>query len=444
MKNVPFILFTLLVLTIWVLLSIDYFHIYENEDKFENSQNLILENIKSREGKKEIEKKYLILHQGGMGWRPLLAENMIKNHNYIEKLPFDGFTVVGNSYTDRVMQKDTTVTYKEVWQEVKGLKDLYKIKTQNFMIINIHFPADFWNNKAWERVAKNFAVVARVAKEIGFKGIVFDDEPYTKDAYKMTNFQFPTKDKVKKYPNRYKEWEKKGAEPKWVDYTTNREAYRNKKYNFKEHTDKITQRFKKIMKEMVKEYPKITTLVYFGASFAHPKTDQKDILTSSTAGVRTHEYKGAMFVGFKEGLGEDATLYDMAERYAYRKNIHFQNSYLWRKYAIADNKNNNRVDSSYQWFIPKRDREDWSKRVQIGFMTFNQGLKNPYNSEYDTRDKSTPKDISSSIQKALKYSDRYVVYFCLKQNWLMPNIPKFHINKEWKEAINKAYKSKLN
>jgi len=423
-------------MNIWFLLSIDYFNIYDNENKFENNQNLIIENIKSKE------KKYLILHQGGMGWRPMLAKNMIKNHNYIETLPFDGFTMVGNSYTDRVMQKDTTVTYKEVSKEVKGLKNLYKIKTQNFMIIDIHFPADFWNDKAWGRVAKNFAVVARVAKELGFKGIVFDDEPYTKDAYKMTNFRFPTKDEVRKYPNRYKEWEKKGAEPKWVDYSKNKEAYRNKKYNFKEHIAKITQRFKKIMEEMIKEYPNITTLVYFGSSFAHPKTDQKDILTSSTAGVRTHEYKGAMFVGFKEGLGDKAELYDMAERYAYRKDIHFQNSYLWRKYAIAEDKNNDTVDSSYQWLIPKKDREDWSKKVQVGFMTFNEGLKNPYNKEYDTRDKSTPKDIELSIGKALKYSDKFVVYFCLKQNWLMPNNKKFSISSKFREAITKAYNLK--
>jgi hypothetical protein len=443
MRNIPFILFTLLVLTTWILLSIDYFNIYQNTNKFEDSQNLILENIESQDKKKEVEKKYLILHQGSMGWRPMLAQNLIKYHDYIQTLPFDGFITLGNSYTDRVMEANSTVTYNQVWREVKGLKNLYRIKTQNFMLINIHFPADFWNDKAWNRVAKNFAVIARVARELGFKGIAFDDEPYTKDAYKMTNFQFPTKDEVMKYPNRYEAWEKKGAEPKWVDYSQNREAYRNKNYNFKEHIDKITQRFKKIMEEMVKEYPDITVLVYFGASFAHPKTDQRDILTSSTAGVRTHEYKGAMFVGFKEGLGTKAKLYDMAERYAYRKDIHFQNSYYWRKYGIAEDRNSD-VNSSYQWSIPTRDREDWSKRVKIGFMTFNQGLKNPYNSEYDTRNKSTPQDISSSIKKALKYSDGYVIYFCLKQNWLMPHINRFKISREWREAITDAYLSKLN
>jgi len=334
------------------------------------------------------------------------------------------------------------VTYQQVWREVKGLKNLYKIKTQNFMIINIRFPADFWDDEAWERVAKNFAVVARVANELGFRGIVFDDEPYTRDAYKMTNFQFPTKEEIRKYPNRYKEWEKKGAEHKWVDYSKNREAYRNKKYNFFEHTKKITQRFKKIMKSMVKEYPDIKVLVYFGSSFSHPKTDQKDILTSSTAGVRGHEYKGPMFIGFKEGLGENAELHDMAERYAYRKDIHFQNSYLWRKKEIAKDKNNDFIDKSYQWFIPKRDREDWSEKIKVGFMTFNGGLENPNNREYDTRDKSTPKDIKSSIEKALRYSDKYVVYFCLNQNWIMPNSKKYSISPKWREAIIQAYQLK--
>ena len=151
--------------------------------------------------------KHLILAEGN-GWFPHMAENLIANHETISKLPFSGFIVVGNSFTDLVMKRNKKLTYAQVWAELKGLKGLYKNKTHNFLQINIHFPGDFWNNKAWEQVSENFAIVAKVSKDLGFKGIVFDDEPYSLEAKKMVNFKFPTQNEVKRKPNKYKNWQK--------------------------------------------------------------------------------------------------------------------------------------------------------------------------------------------------------------------------------------------
>lgn len=480
MKNLSYLLSVMSVLVLFVLLVVDYFGIYTTNNQFaddpnyavfspnnipkittvtllekdaleleEDDSDTLLAVKKSVAEKKAVEpkvakisgKKYFILHQGGLGWRPMLAKNMIKNQKHIESLPFDGFTTLGNSYTDRVMKEGHKVSYKRVWSEVKGLKHLYKKKTQNFMIVNIHFPGDFWNDAAWEQVAQNFAVVARVAKNLGFKGIVFDDEPYSEDAKKMTNFRFPTKKEVKQNPTKYQAWEKKGAQSKWVDYSSKESSYRNRAYDFPEHMAKVTSRFERIMQLMVKEYPDISVLVYFGSMFSHPKTDWKDVLTSSTAGTRTHEYKGAMFTGFKKGLGARAELHDMAERYAYRKSEHFKNSYQWRKHDMAKDVNNDGVDGSWNWFVPKEERANWSQEIGVGFMSFDKGLKNPYSKEYDTRDKSSPKDIELATKKALEYSDKYVVYFCLKQNWLLPEDKRFPISSRWRKAIENVYEA---
>ena len=53
-------------------------------------------------------------------------------------------------------------------------------------------------------------------------------------------------------------------------------------------------------------------------------------------------------------------------------------------------------------------------------MVFNKGQESNYK-EYDTRNKSTINDIKATLQKALKYSDNYVVYYCQDQDWLLPN-----------------------
>ena len=356
------------------------------------------------------QKKHLILAEGNY-WKPMMAENFIKNYKRINTLPFAGFVMVGDTYTNITMQKGVKLDYKTVWNEVKGVKDLYPNK-HNFMQINMDFPGDFWDDNVWQEVSKNFAVVAKVAKDLNFKGIVFDDEPYTLTAHKMNNFKFPTRDEIKQDS---KQWEIKGSEASWVD----KKAYRNPHYTFKEHMQKVTQRFKNIMQSMTKVYPNLTLLVYNGPSFAHANSNKLNIIVTDVGLPREHEYKGAIFTGFKEGLTAHSSLHDMGESYRYRTDKHFQQAYQWRKQDIAKD-SSNRLNPNYQWTIPKEQRESWSKEVQVGFMVFNKGQESNYK-EYDTRNKSTINDIKATLQKALKYSDNYVIYYCQDQDWLLPN-----------------------
>jgi len=371
------------------------------------------------------QQKHIILAEGNL-WKPLLAPNLIKNHHKINKLPFSGFVMLGNSFTKEVMREGVELEYKNIWNELKGLKGLYKNK-HIFMQINIDFPADFWDDKAWSRVNNNFAVVAQVAKDLNFKGIIFDDEPYTQTAHKMSNFKFPNRSEI---DNKSKKWEIKGSEDEWVD----KRGYRNSKYTFKEHINKVTYRFKNIMQSMINKYPNLTLLVYNGASFAHINSNKNDILVTDVGLPREHEYKGAIFVGFQQGLDKNATLHDMGESYRYRTDKHFKRAYQWRKYDIAKDRSN-RVDSSYQWSIPKEQRGSWSTDVQVGFMVFNKGQDSNYK-EYNTKDKSTLKDIEDTLKKALKYSDKYVVYYCQDQDWLLPN-QQHPLKKGWMEMMKR-------
>jgi len=376
--------------------------------------------------------KHLILAEGN-SWKPMMANNLIQNHKRIEKLPFSGFVTLGNSFTKEVMREGAQLNYQRVWNELKGLKGLYKNKTDNFLQINLDFPADFWNDTAWNQVASNFAIVAKVAKDLGFKGIVFDDEPYTLSSHKMNNFKFPTKKELNKNS---KTWEKKGSEyGAWVD----QKAYRNPKYSFEEHITKVTQHFKHIMEMMLTRYPSITILVYNGASFAHNNSNKTHILVTDVGLPREHEYKGAMFAGLVEGLNSTASLHDMGESYKYRSDTHFKRSYQWRKYDIAKDFYNDSLDSTFQWTVPKKDRKAWSKKVTVGFMVFNKGQESNYN-EFDTRQTSSILDIKTTIEKALHYSDEYVVYYCQDQDWLLPN-QKHPLPSSWMEMMKKVSKN---
>jgi hypothetical protein len=374
------------------------------------------------------QKKYLILAEGN-DWLPIMPKNLVKNHKTIAKLPFDGFVVVGNSYTNIVMTPGTKLQYNRVWSEVKALKNLYKHK-RNFLQINVAFPGDFWDDKVWQQTTENFAIVAKAAKQLGFTGIIFDDEPYNDNAQKMCNFKFPTRAEIKQAPGKYKEWEKRGQESKWVD----EKSYRNMNYSFKAHMDKISLRFKTIMQAMVKEFPDITVLVYNGPSFAHQNSNKKQLLVVDVGLPREHEYLGPMFAGLQAATVAPASLYDMGESYKYRRKKEFEASYQWRKYGIAKDRNNDNLNPDYNWVIPKNARSDWAKNVQVGFMVFNKGQASSY-PQYDTRKRSTIKDIKKSLSYALAHSDKYAIYYCHEQDWLLPQRKKYIIPKAWRKMM---------
>jgi len=332
------------------------------------------------------------------------------------------------------MKANETLSYEEVWSEVKGLQHLYPNK-HNFMQVNIDFPADFWDDKAWNSVTKNFAIVAKVTKDLHFKGIAFDDEPYSPSARKMVNFKFPNHQEIAQNPKHYQPWEKKGSEEKWVDKV----AYRNPNHTFKEHSKKITSRFKNIMQAMVKANPNLTLLVYNGPSFSHENSNKKSIIVTDVGLPREHENLGAIYLGFKQGLDANATLHDMGESYRYRTDKHFINAYQWRKKDMAKDVFNDDLNSSYQWIVPKEDRASWSTESQVGFMVFNKGQESNYR-EYDTRNKSTLKDIQATLEKALHYSDNYVIYYCQDQDWLLPN-QEHPLKKGWMEMMQGVYQN---
>jgi len=379
--------------------------------------------------------KYLILAEGN-GWFPHMARNLIPNHEYISKLPFSGFVMVGNHYTDLVMEKGRKLSYNYIWNDIKGMKNLYKNK-KNFLQVNLHFPADFWDDMAWEQVNKNFKLVAKVALDLGFQGIAFDDETYSKADKKMINFKFPTLKEVKNNPKKYTSWEKKGAELAWVD----EDAYRNNRYTFKEHMAQVSYRFKNIMQAMTSSYPNLDVLVYLGPSLSHENSNSKYPIVIDMGLPRENEYHGAIFTGLKQGLNNQASLHDMGESYKYRTDQHFSHAYQWRKKEIAKDKYNDNLNPNYQWVVPKSDRNNWSSKVNVGFMVYNIPQKSSYK-EFNTLNKSSVFDIGNTLEKALQHSDKYVIYYCEKQDWLLPN-KKYPVDNTWMNMMKKVYAKTL-
>ncbi len=331
--------------------------------------------------------KQLILHQKGH-WLPMMADNFAARAADINTLPFSGFTMVGNSYTDTVMASNASLlSYDTIWDEVKDVKDLYPVKS-NFLTVNMHFPADFWDDAVWDNVIANFGTVAKAAKNLGFRGIVFDDEAYDDESHKMINY-------------------KRGNA--WYDV----KAYKNPDHSFAEHSEKITARFQQIMEAMVSEYPAIDVLYYHSPAEGHVKADNGingHPVVVDVGLEREHEWTGAMFAGLKKGLSYQATLHDMGEDYKLRTQAHFDDAYTWRKYTIASDALNNDVNAAEHWVVPVSERDSWEAEVHAGFMVSNEPLGSAYE-EFNTTGKVGLADMNTTLRRALDTSDKYVVFY---------------------------------
>lgn len=374
--------------------------------------------------------KHIIFVDGYLGWYYSMPPYLSGNHVEVENLPFSGFAVVGNTYTSYAMSSDpnsNNFTYNDVWDEVKSLEGVFQKKTENFLRINLDFPGDFWDDAAWQQTISNFAAVAKAAKNIGFKGILLDDEVYASGqhiyANYMSNFRFPKKSDVEANPENYEQWEIDESQENrgdWVDYTcyingvreenSDRCSYRNPDHSFKEHMDKLAARFKAIMEAMEVEFPGVTVLVFHGPATAHAKTNIADHFIKPNSIFETNEFKGAMFLGLKQGLQGPATLHDLGEFYQYNTDQHFQNSYQWRKHDIVSNKYNQGLDDTYRWVVPIADRASWSNDVGVGFMVSDYGLTHDL-PEYNIPDQCHPAEVESRLNKALSRSDKYVVFY---------------------------------
>ncbi len=381
-------------------------------------------------------KKELILYQKGH-WLPEMADNFAARAAYINTLPFSGFTMVGNSYTNTVMESNTSLlTYDSIWNEVKAVKDLYPTKS-NFLIVNMHYPGDFWDDGVWNNVIANFKTLAKVAKNLGFRGIVYDDEAYDDESLKMINYKHGDA---------------------WYDA----KAYKNPNHTFTEHSAKITARFKQIMDAMVRAYSAIDVLYYHSPVEGHIEANRGidgHPVVVDVGLERQHEWAGAMFTGLKKGLSHQATLHDMGEDYRLRTQKQFDDAYTWRKHTIALNTTNNVVDATQHWVVPQEERASWAKEIYVDFMVSNEPLASATYPEFDTTDKVGLMDMKTTLERALDKSDKYVIFYSasssdnkggrISLDWL--NDPAIHaddglaysLDADWKAMMEEVYRAKV-
>jgi len=194
----------------------------------------------------------------------------------------------------------------------KSVKDWGRL-TDNFLWMGSHVegrrPPDWFSDDDWRIVIANTRLAARIAKEIGFKGIVFDVEGYGGGAYG-----------VWRQPWDYSLYSRS-------DYTIEK---RDAPRPFDEVAGKVRQRGRQWAEALSQEYPEIVLAVMPGLYEAawHRANDPRfggDLAKSDTG-------LWAAFVdGMIEGLDERALLVGFSE--STYLDSQYRDFLIWRNFA---------------------------------------------------------------------------------------------------------------
>lgn len=307
---------------------------------------------------------------------------IIKNIATIEASPFSGMFI--NSVVGWHIMSGRPIGYDSIYNEFAVLKGAFKKFDANFIYVFNDFPGDFWDDGAWSITARNFANIAKVAKSLGFKGLIYDNEEY--------------------------------LPKKWMNYG---ESYKNPAYDLNQHRDQVMLRGKQIMQAVTQEFPAIEIFTYHGPYLSEPNYHIPLANIKQAGAWDDQELLGPFFVGMMQGKGKYATIIDGGEQYQYRTKADFKQSYDLRKYEIASEETNS-------WFIPYQQRVDWPNNINISFGVFNRQWLPDY--------PMTPEIMTATLTNALKYTDRYVWYYTEEDSWLEPG----KMPEEWINAIVKA------
>lgn len=308
------------------------------------------------------------------GWDmgTLTPEFVRDNWREMEKQPFNGMVMrVGDSYLFDA-DKRTDADYAAAREAMKDVK--WTKFTDNFAIIHANpGTVDFFDPE-WDNVAESTGALARFARDVKLKGIVFDPE-----AYVPPNAVF--------------------------DY--GHQKYRDK-YTFAQYSVKARERGRQWMNALQKNFPGLTILTLFGPSANWNFVNRPDLQEA----LKTSPW--GLYAPFMDGMFDvmepDVRFVDGCE-YGYYMTERAQFVEAFRK-----------IKSDCQVLVSPENRAKYRAQVYVGFGLYpdrNWGdPKYGWNLDDPSKNFYPPAKVQENLNSALHAADEYVwVYTEGKRNW---------------------------
>jgi hypothetical protein len=318
------------------------------------------------------------------GWNTPRLQAIPQYADQLENLPFDGaiFDIAtpadtrGLSWTLFGDQPVDQTLLGEIADQLNDFK--WGRLTDNFLRVNFSPSNVDWFDD-FSTILNNFEAIARLAKQLGFKGIMLDTEQYGE----MLPFDY-------------------------------RQQLYNSKYTYEQYDAQVYTRGQAVMQAFQKGYPGLTILYTFGISIG-----------SQPGANNRSEFKYGLLLPFIEGMisaaDDNITLVDAFEgSYIYREDLQFLQAYKLIKGITRD--------------TLARDPERYDQFIQAGFGLW---LDHNYCNEPGLTPANcpsgfTPEMFQQAINYALQYTDRYVWIYSQGVNWYTGE----GIPPEWNDTLS--------
>lgn len=318
-------------------------------------------------GGEEIEKKLI-----AVGWDMPNAERLRANYELMDRTPFRGSSL-------RFTGRDNTpfldfAHSRDVWKDEdieQIIEDLAAAKPERVTECFLDIKAtpgdvDWFDDEGWAIIVDHWRTAARVAREGGIAGILFDPESYR-------NAQF--------------------------GYSEQAQAA---EHTFEEYCRMARQRGGEVMAAVTEECPDITIFSLFMLSIFGPQVEQPWRLSTSRYGLYP-----AFIDGWLDTVGERVTLVDGCES-AYRFNSNEEHLHAA-----------NLIRNTCRRLVSPENRYRYRAQVQVSFGIYLDAYVNPPDSSWyiDPGDRTPVQCFEENLLSALNAADEYVWLYGEKASW---------------------------
>ena len=333
------------------------------------------------------------------GWDQPDVAQFRRDLKAFERTPFDGviLSVPGKQPDGTPFTSFNHLFSREPWTEAMFADSLADLKaarsarvTENFLILwALPGDVDWFDDDGWAVVAEKFRIMARVARQGGLRGILFDPELYGEE---------------------HKPW-RYLAQSNWSQHA------------FPEYSDKVRQRGRETMRAMAGEFPDLTLFGYWLTSVCLRAIDD----SGNLAGLASEDY--GLFPAFAEGwlAAAPATvkLVD-GQEFAYR----WDGEAAFQAGAL-------RVKNECQAFITPANRAKYRAQVQASFGFYLDAYVNPPGAAYYLGREGEPRvqRLESNVEAAIGAADEYVWIYGEKNRWWPPRDPGAKPATNWGDAL---------